>query len=179
MNIQDSWEKALKRTEIVRPRVTPLETYAATIVPYTFLAESSINIGDTVVRNGEVSVEKPSIVLPFNLPQFEGFQFEEDLKVNEDLLKSFFLVRGISFPSFKYNNRTSSVDIYEGKLSQAVEHFARQHHEKEDVNSGVIVGPEDAWQFSVLIFVCSQMARSAGNDVKRLFDDMKRFGELS
>ena len=40
------------------------------------------------------------------MPHFEGFDFEEGMRLNEDLLMSFLLVRGISFPSLKYNNRT-------------------------------------------------------------------------
>ena len=30
MNIQDAWEKAVRKTEVVRPRVQPLATFAAT-----------------------------------------------------------------------------------------------------------------------------------------------------
>jgi len=179
LNIQDSWEKALKHTEVVRPRVQSLATHTATHVPYVFLGESRINSGDTVVRKGGVMLERPSIVLPFNMPQFEGFDFEKDLHVDEDLLKTFFLVRGVSFPSFKYNNKTASVDVHEGKLSQTVEHYKGLLSRQEDVASGLIIGPEDCWQFSVIIFVCAQMVRSADNDIKRLFEDYKRFGELS
>jgi len=40
MDIHDSWEKALKATEIIRPRVQPLQTFEATQIPYVFLAES-------------------------------------------------------------------------------------------------------------------------------------------
>ena len=120
MNIQDIWEKAVKKTEIVRPRVMPLHTNAATHLPYVCLSESAINAGDTVVRRGEVTVEKPVIVLPHNMPQFEGFDFEKEMHVNEDLFKSFLLVRGVQFPAMKYNNKSHSVDVYEGSLSKAI-----------------------------------------------------------
>src|SRR3989338_11517731 len=123
MNIQEAWEKALKTTEITRPRVQPLHTFEATLLPYIFLAESLVNTGDTVVRKGEIRVEKPSIVLPMNMPQFEGFEFEESLHMNEELLKSFFLVRGVSFPSMKYNNKVDSLDVFEGCLPKALEHY--------------------------------------------------------
>ena len=179
MSIQDSWEKALKKTEIIRPRVQPLHTYATTQLPYLCLSESKINSGDTVVRKGEVLVEKPSIILPQNMPQFEGFDFEEEMHFNEELLKSFFLVRGISFPSMKYNNRTSSLDIYEGSLSKAIEHYKTLLQNDENVHTGLIMGPEDVWQFSVLIFVCAQASKSAESDIKRLFDDYEKRGLMS
>ena len=175
MNIQDSWEKAVKKTEIVRPRVSPLSTFSVTHLPYVCLSESVINDGDTVVRRGEVLVEKPSIVLPHNLPQFEGFDFEKEMHVNEDLFKSFLLVRGVQFPGMKYNNKSYSVDVYEGGLSKAIEYHKTMLQQNENVHTGLIAGPEDCWQFSVVLFICSQVFRSADGDIKRLLDDMGRF----
>lgn len=173
MNIQDAWEKAVKRTEIVRPRIQPLQTFSVTHLPYICLSESSVNPGDTAVRRGEVAVEKPAIVLPFNMPHFEGFKFEEEMRVNEDFVNSFFLVRGISFPSLKYNNKQHSLEIFEGSLSKAAEHFKGELQKAENVHSGLVLGPEDCWQFSVIIFVGGQIMKSAEGDLKRLFDDFR------
>ena len=177
MNIQDAWEKAVRKTEVVRPRVQPLATFTATHLPYICLSESSVNPGDTAVRKGEVVVEKPSIVLPFNMPHFEGFNFEEEMHVNEDFLNSFFLVRGISFPSLKYNNKQYSLEVYEGSLSKAAAHYKSELQKAENVHSGLILGPEDCWQFSVIIFVGGQIMKSAEGDIKRLMDDFR--GRLS
>lgn len=174
MNIQDAWEKALRTTRIVRPRVHPLETYATTPLPYIFLSESSVNAGDTAVRRGEILVEKPSLVLPFNLPHFDGFKFEEEMDVNEDLLMSFLLVRGVSFPSFKYNNKRSSIDVFEGRLSKAISHYGEMLQREENVHTGLIAGKEDVWQLAVLMFISNQVARSADRDVKKLFEDFRR-----
>ncbi len=179
MNIQDSWEKALKTTQIIRARAQSLETFSATTLPYVFLAQSAINSGDTVVRKGEIIVEKPAIVLPFNLPQFEGFDFEEGMKMDENLLKTFLLVRGVTFPSLKYNNKTDSLTVHEGKLQGAIELFHNRLQREEDAKTGLIVGAEDVWPFSVLLFICSQVFRSADKDLKRLFDDHYRRGLMS
>lgn len=179
MNIQDSWEKALKRTEITRPRVQPLHTFEATHLPYIFLAESQVNSGDTVVRKGEILVEKPSIVLPMNLPQFEGFDFEESLQMNEELLKTFFLVRGVSFPSMKYNNKVDALDIFEGNLAKAREHYGNLLERTEDVHTGLIIGSEEIWQFSVLVFICDQVEKSADGDFRKLFNNYRHRNSLS
>ena len=179
MNIQEAWEKALKTTEVVRPRVQPLQTFQTTRLPYIFLAESQVNSGDTVVRKGEILVEKPAIILPQNMPQFDGFDFEESLSMNEDILKSFFLIRGVSFPSMKYNNKTASLDIFEGDLSKARQHHGNLLSRQEDVNTGLLTGSEELWQLSVLVFICDQANRSADGDVKRLFDDYRRKASLS
>lgn len=174
MDIQQLWEKALKNTEIIKSRVQPLLTFETTKLPYIFLSESSVNIGDSVVRKGKVFVEKPSIVLPENIPQFEGFEFDEELDLNEDTVINFLLVRGIRFPSYRYNNRTYSLDIYEGRLSRAMEYFSAQLEKKEDVHTGLIVGPEDCWQFSVLIFIGTMVVKSADKDIKKLLEDFEK-----
>ena len=176
MDIHDSWEKALKSTEIIRPRVQPLQTFEATEIPYVFLAESALNHGDTVVRKGEVTVEKPAILLPPNLPQFEGFEFDKELKGVEDYLTTFLLVRGIRFPSMKYENKIASLDVREEKLSKAVEFFSHALQQQENVSTGLVIGPEDCWQFSVLIFICGQITRSAEGDIRKLFDRFKDMG---
>ena len=174
MNIEEAWERALKYTEIIRPRVKPLDTFKTTHLPYIFLAESSVNLGDCVVRKGEVLVEKPSIMLPPDSPQLEGFDFKDVLRFQQDMIINFLLVRGIGFPSLKYNNKTYSLDIFEGRLSQAIEKYTHELQKEENVTSGLIIGPGDCWQFSVLIFVCMQILRSADNDIKGLMNKWNR-----
>ncbi len=174
MDIQEAWQKALKTTEILRPRIEPLSRIAATQLPYIFLAESAVNHGDTLVRKGEITVEKPSIILPSNLPHFEGFEEDEKSPWNENRITQFFLVRGVRFPSFKYNNRTDSLDVREGSLNQSVGHYLQELQKKENVSTGLLLGPEDCWQFSILIFIANQSMRQAEGDWKGLWDDFLR-----
>ncbi len=98
MSIQESWEKAIRNTEIIRQRIQGLATFSTTNLPYVLLSESSVNMGDTVVRKGIVLVEKPSLILPANIPQCEGFDFDRDVL---SYLTNFFLVRGVTLPSLK------------------------------------------------------------------------------
>ena len=174
MDIQEAWQKAVKYTEILRPRVEPLSRVAATQLPYIFLTESAVNHGDTVVRKGEVTVEKPAIILPSNLPHFEGFEEDEKSSWNENGIMQFFLVRGIRFPSFKYNNRTDSVDVREESLKQSIEHYLQELQKKENVSTGLLMGPEDCWQFSILIFIANQSGRQAEGNFKSLWDPFSR-----
>lgn len=174
MDIQNAWEKALENTKIVRSRAQELHTFSDTNLSYIFLAEALVNAGDTIVRKGEVMVNKPAIILPSNLPQFEGFDFEEVFEFGQDMVTNFLLVRGVTFPSMKYNNKTDSLDIFEGHLEKAIGYYSDMLQKKEDVHSGLIVGPEDCWQFSVLIFLCSQVAKSANNDIRKLLEHFRR-----
>ena len=171
------WTKALKQTEIIRSRVQALSMSGNTCVPYLLLSESSINVGDTVVRKGEVLVQKPSLFIPPNNPQFEGFEFENEdgtEAFDENSFINFLIVRGISIPSLCYDNKTSSLDIYEGKLSKAIKHHENILQQQENVHTGLLVGPEDCWQFSILIFICSQIIKNADQDIQRLLDEYHR-----
>jgi len=173
MNIQDSWEKALKHTKIIRQRPKELLTFQATDVPYIFLGESLVNMGDTVVRKGEILVEKPGIILPHNLPQFEGFDFEESLHYGQDMVLNFLIVRGVTFPSLKYNNKTHSLEVYEGHIDKAIGYYSDKLQREEDVNRGLVIGPDDCWQFSILIFIATQILKSADGDIRRLLERFK------
>ncbi len=176
MDIQENWEKALKFTEIIRPRIEPLAVFNATELAYIFLAESLVNKGDTIVRQGKILVEKPSIILPPNLPQFEGFDSEEMPDWNSLMTANFLFIRGVRFPSMKYNHKTESLDLYEGRLQEAIRHYHQDLQKKENVSTGLIIGSEDCWRFSVLIFIASQVMRQAEGDMKKLWDKFHREG---
>jgi hypothetical protein len=174
MNIEESWQKAVRETEIIRYRISSLQTFKVTDIPYILLSKSEVNIDDTVVRKGKVLVHEPSIILPKNYPIFEGFEFENNFSSNQDSITTFLLLRGVSFPSLKYYHQTSTLDIFEGPLEKAIKFYKDQLERKEDVKTGLIVGPCDCWQFSVLIFVCGMVSRSAPQDVIRLLEELKK-----
>jgi hypothetical protein len=179
MDIEKKWQDALRNTEIMRSRLTRLFTFETTELPYVFLAESAVNHGDTVVRKGNIAVDKPLIVLPRDFPIFEGFEFKENLGLDEDIIKSFFLVRGVRFPSLKYQNLTFSLDIHEGSLKEAIKLYEESLKSKEDITSALIIGNEETWQFSILIYVAFMFSKSADEDIRRLFEKFKRDKGLS
>ena len=176
MNFEEHWQKAIKHTEIIRARIQALHTLQETKVPYILLSESSINHGDTVVREGEVLIQRPTLIIPPNNPQFEGFDFSEPVLNDSDII-NFFIMRGVSFPSLKYDNKTSSLDVFEGGLTQAIKHYEETLKRNENVQTGLIAGPEDCWQFSLLIFICSQILRNADTDIRKFLQDFKKFKE--
>ncbi|MBI4354305.1 MAG: hypothetical protein HY595_03610 [Candidatus Omnitrophica bacterium] len=162
----------MRQTEIIRSRVKDLATLEATHVPYIFLAESSVNVGDTIVRRGQVLVERPALILPS--ARFEGFEFEQEHHLSDDAVLNFLLIRGVRFPSLRYHHEMSSLDLREGPLKEAVAHYGEQLTHAEDVQTGLVIGPEEVWQFSVLILIGSLMVRSAEGDLKRLFEEWRK-----
>ena len=174
MSLEELWQKAVSKTEVHRARLRTLYTFDQTVLPYVYLAESVVNIGDVVVRKGKVIVEKPIILLPGNMPQFEGFEIEDkSFEANSDSVAMFLFMRGISFPSMKYSNQTSKLDVIPGPLSKAVSRFKRELEKKEDISTGLIVSSEDCWQFSLLIYAAALAAKSVPEDIKNI---LKRMG---
>ncbi len=175
MDLPSAWEKALRETNIIRSRVMSLQTFGETHVPYFLLSPSTINEGDTVVRTGEVLVHRPSLILPPNIPQFEGFDFEgEDSSFKQDAMISFLMVRGITLPSMKYDNKISSLNVFEGKMDEAIGVYGNRLQREENTSAGLICGPDEVWQFSLLIFICSQIAKNSSTDIRRLLDEYHR-----
>ncbi len=174
MDIQALWDKARKQTEVIRMRMLDLAVFEATAVPYIFLAESALNQGDTIVRKGQIIIERPAIILPNFSPQFEGFEFDAAFQLSDQAVATFLLVRGVQFPSMKYRHQLSSLDLLEQPLQKVIEQFGRQITMAEDVQTGLVVGPEEAWQFSVLLLVGALVIRSAEGDVRRLLEDWQK-----
>ena len=173
MDIEQLWDKAQKKTEVLRGRVKGLPTFKAAKVPYVFLGESVVNEGHTVVRKGKIIIEKPMIILPEDLPQFEGFDFEEELQVEHGTMQMFFLMRGIRFPSLKYNNTIESLDLEEASLSKTAEKFKKNLERKENVKTALILGPEDCWQFSILLYMANLVGRCVRTDIINIMERLE------
>lgn len=173
MDIEQLWEKAQKNTEIVRGRVKGLPTFSSARVPYIFLAESVVNEGHTVARKGRIIIEKPMIFLPEDLPQFEGFDIEEDFDIEQGAMQMFFMMRGIRFPSLKYNNAVETLDLEELSLAKSVEKHKRELEREENVNTALILGPDDCWQFSILLYMAGLVGRCARNDIANLMEKFR------
>ena len=168
MNHAKMWERALQETIIVRHRIANISSHESTKLPYIFLGKSVVNPETTVVRQGNVIVNKPSLLLPPNLPQIEGFELEQ-----ERMMVDYLLIRGIKFPSLKYKNKTNNLDVFEGDLNDAKNHYLNLLQRKEDTNTGLIIGPEDCWQYSTVAFVCMTASRSVEQDMQRLLKDLQ------
>ena len=171
MDSTSAWEQALRETNIIRSRVIGLQTFGETQVPYILLSPSTINEGDTVVRTGEVLVHRPSLILPPNIPQLEGFNFEDEDSFKEDTIINFLMIRGITLPSMKYDNKVFSLNVFEGKIEDAIGVYGNRLQREENTSAGLICGPDEVWQFSLLIFICSQIAKNSSTDIRRLLDE--------
>lgn len=174
INFSEHWEQALRTTKVHRQRVRSLETFSATKVPYILLSESVMGSEDTVARTGEINVEKPAIILPSASPHFEGFDSGDKASFNLDMIANLLLVRGVVFPSLKYAHKTGALEVFEGDLSKAREHYMRILERKEDVATSLLEGPSESWQYSLLILIAREVAKSAEGDVRKIFEKFRK-----
>ena len=103
-----------------------METFSGTELPYIFLAESAVHQDTTVVRKGKVDVDQPTLVLPPNIPQFEGFDLD-----NTNQAVDFLLMRGVRFPSMKYHHKKHHLDIYNDKINEAQKYYLNRLQRKK------------------------------------------------
>ena len=174
MDLDEKWQRSLEHTKILRFYRPLLSADDATEIAYVFLGASEVNPGDTVMRRGKVVVDRPLIILPRNIPQFLGFELEEELDTDADALRFFFSLRGVHFPSLKYQHEVSSIDLCEGELTRHSDRLEQQLSQQEDITTGLVIGMPSGWQFSLLIYVSFLINRSAPSDFQKFLDELRK-----
>jgi hypothetical protein len=124
-----------------------------------------MNVGDTVVRKGIVKVDKPQLLLLNNPTEFEGFEYGDDSNEDDAFMA---LARMASFPPGKYSNIGNKMDVFNGSLEKAIDHYERELDKAGDLNTGLCAGPVDIWALSLFVYVGKMVAGSASSDL----DDM-------
>ena len=174
MSLEQLWNEALRKTEIVRLPLKRLHTFGSTRLEYIFLASSTVNQGDTVVRKGKLDIDRPQLVLPNHGPTFEGFTSESSSEIKDDQLASFFYLRGIRFPQFAYKNEPYDVDVYEGSVARAEKTYSDQIRMHEKIATGIVVGEDFSWQFSVILLGCHMIDAHVDSDLKVILDRIRK-----
>lgn len=174
MSVEEFWEESLNHTEIVRLPLKRLLTFGNTRFDYIFLAPSLVNKGDTVVRKGQMDVDRPSLILPHSMPTFEGFDSEGQAGIQGEELRSFFFVRGIKFPNLAYKNESYEIDLFEGPLAKAEKNFVDQVRSKENISTGICIGKDTSWQFSVLLMGCHMIDMHIDTDLQEILKRIRK-----
>jgi hypothetical protein len=164
-SFEQRWARAQDQTKIHRTRKHDLYTFGATALPYIFVAESSINTGDCIIRKGEIKTEKPALFLGGDSgSQFEGFSEEEDS--NDTLL----FARAFRFPNLNVANQGMTMDVVTRELHGLCDEVMTDLEAERDSRTAVLEGPEDLWGLGLLIYASEMTKRSAPNNVKDMMD---------
>lgn len=172
MELDDAFRMAESNTAFVKVRKNLLYTFGSTRLPYICISQLRGDGDFVMVRSGEVLADKPQIALPGEMFAFEGFEeFWEEFADGEPVVS---LARRISMPPSKYVNKPEGKPSREaGPLDEVVGRIVNRLENDNDVRTGVITGPEEVWGLSVLLYVGSQVARSAQSNVQEHMEHMR------
>ncbi len=166
MNLDEKVQRALEESVVHRRRKQDLFTFGTTRLPYVFIANSSINTGCTLIRNGEINTDKPNIFIGNPQPSLEGFGEEE----GEDQAMALLMARRFRFPPLKVENRGAPIEVRETELERVVDDEMKRLDGNQDSKTAVISGPEDGWQFSLLLYAMQLTQQSAVGNLKDFLD---------
>lgn len=168
-NSYQKFIEAVRNTKILRARKNYLFTFGNTRLPYVMVANSLINAGSSVIRTGEVVVEKPQIIISNDSSAFEGFDIDRSL-VDIDQVKFALMSRGISFPQMNYKNSTQFLEVVSDKLEVIIERQMNQFEDANDSRVGLIQCREDTWNLSLLHYVLTQVIRSSTSNMQEYLE---------
>ena len=173
MEMEEAFKLAQTDTQLIRVRKNLLYTFGATRLPYICLSQSIIHPEKVVVRKGEVMADKPQIAIPGMDFSFEGFEGDQVKDKDEVEGLAILLARRISMPPSKYINKSEAELSEAGPLSEAIERALNRLDHDNDVRTAVISAPEKVWGLSILLYVGSQVARSASSNVQEHFERLR------
>lgn len=171
MEMEDAFKLAQDDTRFIKVRKNLLYTFGATRLPYICLSESADRQAWVTVRTGEVLADKPQISLPGEFFSIEGFGGDTGAGADNELAVT--LARRISMPPSKYVNKADAAKREPGPIAEVIDRVMIRLEEDHDVRTGVITAPEQVWGLSVLLYVGSQVARSAASNVQEHFEHLR------
>ena len=158
-------QRAGEQTRILRTRKNLLFTFGTTKLPYVCISTHPKEEGDIVIRNGVVETAPPQIIVPGEDFRFEGF---EDYQDDDAMLV--LLARRIAIPPAHIKNQSSATEVVRMSVQAAVERSCNRLDQSNDSRTAVIIGPDDVWNLSVLLYVGSQITRSASSNIQEYFE---------
>ena len=155
-------ERAVRHTEILRLPKQTLATFGMTTIGYYLLTEpvySELEKGvtETVVREGRVVAERPRIVTPYYLSQFEGFSPDAKRYLNM-LIKKY----GRNTPGlfYSYRNEPKGLTIVADSITRVVDRINAEIDKHGDPLVTIIKGEDELWDVALLKFIY-EMARNS------------------
>jgi len=158
---------AIQLTHVVRPPKQHLATFGVTNLKYYLVSEPSYKDlvpgeEESVIREGKVVSQRPTIVTPAYMMNLEGFG-EEARKYMDSLVRSF----GPNSPGllYQYRNEPGGLDIVGGQTYAVAQRIANDLDKRGVDSAVVILGIDDLWDVSILKFIYEYTAASVASNV--------------
>jgi hypothetical protein len=163
-------EYAIRHTKILRLPKQTLATFGMTNIGYYLVTEPVYSelgkdVTETVVREGRVVAERPRIVTPHYLSQFEGFS-PDAKRYFSVLLKKY----GPSAPGlfYSYRNEPKGLTIVAGSITAVVDKINAEIDKRGDPLAAIIKGEDELWDVSLLKFIYEMARNSMENNLLQL-----------
>ena len=167
------FEECWKATEIIREYQRMLFTFGDMEVPYVLVTEHDRFKDRAVIRRGVVMLQKPQIFLPshYGGPQFrEGFEHADAIPP-----EATFLLRAMQLPYCQIRNRPVAREHMEyGGLQSILDRFEREMENQEDTETGLIKGPSEGADVSLMRYSLGLAIKSAPGNVREFFEHLRR-----
>ncbi len=167
------FEECWKATEIIREYQRMLFTFGDMEVPYVLVTEHDRFKDRAVIRRGVVMLQKPQIFLPshYGGPEFqEGFEHADAIPP-----EATFLLRAMQLPYCQIRNRPIAREHMEyGSLQSILDRFEREMENQEDTETGLIKGPSEGADVSLMRYSLGLAIKSAPGNVREFFEHLRR-----
>lgn len=147
--------EAIHLTRVVRAPKQHLATFGVSKVRYYIVTEPSyldIAPGDeeSVIRDGVVEAQRPTVVTPTYMLNLDGFS-PDARQYMESLVQRF----GPNSPGllYQYRNEPGGLEIVGGDVKAVAQRIAEDLDKRGDDRGSVIVGLDDLWDVSLLKFI--------------------------
>ncbi len=169
MDMDERFEEAMQKTELIRAPRRRLSTFGSTTLEYYVVTELTEQM--SAVRDGKVQAERPRIVTPYYLLHVEGF--------SEDA-KRFLRMMAQESPHepgifYAYRNVPNTMQVVYEPLGVVVGNLSARLDSEERTLSAIIRGVEDMWDLAVMMFIYDLTQRAAGGH----YADFRRHGLLN
>jgi len=161
---------AVARTEIIKSPQQHLHTFGVTNLLYYVVTEPSYlevvpGPAESVIREGNITAERPAVVTPTYMAHLEGFR-EEARKYLDSLAREY----GPNTPGllYHYRNEPRDMSIVEGD-GKAVAHRISDRLSREGNRlAAVILGVNELWDVSLLKFIFEYTLASLAGNIQEL-----------
>jgi len=162
-SFQEQFDEAWQAVDVVRYSQPNLFTFGDTRLKYTVIAPSEIHQGETVLREGQVVVQKPMII---NLLGAEGVHLEGFGEF--DQMPGFLIERMAYIPRLNYRNQEGRMEIVSTPANELIEQVIKKLDTEGDNLMGVMKSPAGAWQIGVLRYSVEKIVQSTPYNIQEL-----------
>jgi hypothetical protein len=161
---------AISTTQIVKAPKQHLHTFGITNLHYYVVTEPAYTDlvqgpSESVVREGNVTAQRPAVVTPTYMARLEGFG-EDAHRYFDELAREY----GANSPGilYRYTNEPGEMNIVEGPVGAVAERISTRLRDDGNNLSAVIKGVDELWDVSLMKFIFEYTVASIEGNIQEL-----------